>query len=288
MKKMVETNELTQLNQVNNEPENKLNPKHYLMVKYGIANLIGFGTFSKNRLQKKDVYRKTIEEYKKIYTLYQVICCLIIHFSLIANISTIVYYLYAFWKYGEIRKLAQSIILFLIYLTSVFAYDLSFYNRKITNDLLNDICEEDFIINSIKADNDVNKSSSSQQKIDGNDNSNKSENKCYLKIFFKFRDNTLKAVETNKLMLIFTFVPPIICIVISVAILIIKIAQFDWINIQYSFFIFNTALILYKIIFHIIITILLIIKFIGLNKFVQKLIVEKNTKEEELQKIIKW
>jgi hypothetical protein len=288
MKKMVETNELTQLNQVNNESEDKLNPKHYLMLKYGIANLIGFGTFSKNRLQKKDVYRKTIEEYNKLYTLYQVICCLIIHFSLIANISTVVYFLYTFWKYGEIRKLAQSIILFLIYLTSVFAYDLSFYYRKITKYLFNDICDKDFIINSIKAENEVNKSSSSQQRIDGNDKSNKSENICYLKVFFKFRDNTLKAVETNKLMLLFTFVPPIICIVTSVVILIIKITQFDWINIQYSFFIFNTGLILYKIIFHIIITILLIIKFIGLNKFIQKLIVEKNTRQEELEKIIKW
>jgi hypothetical protein len=281
MKKMVETNELQQLNQVINESEDKLNPNHHLMLKYGIANLIGFGTFSKNRLQKKDVYRKTIEEYNKLYISYQVICCLIIHFSLIANISTVVYYLYAFWKYGEIRRPAQSIILFFIYLTSVFAYDLSFYYRKITKDLFNDICDKNFIIDSIKAENRINKSSSSQERSHGNET-------CYLKVFFKFRDHTLKAVENYKLMLLFTFVPPIICIVISVVILIINITQFDWINIQYSFFIFNNGLILYKIIFHIIITVLLIIKFIGLNKFIQKLIVEKNTRQEELEKIIKW
>jgi hypothetical protein len=287
------------------DQESEVNQNNDNILKYGINNLIGYGTFIKNRLRKNDVYRSSIDGHKKIFISYQVICCLIIHFSLIANLATVIYYLYDFWKNGEIRKLSQSIILFLIYLTSVFAYDLSFYYRKTTTSLVNDICDEEFINDRTLERSDKNNLISKENSIENKilnfkeenkknektstkDNKSNDENIWYLKVYFIFRDYILKPLKINKLMILFTFIPPLICIITSIGILIYNIIKFKWTEIEYSFFFFNTGLIFFKVIFHIIVTLLLIIKFIALNKSIQKLINDKNTTVEELENTIRW
>jgi hypothetical protein len=222
-------------------------------------------------------------------------------------LATVAYYIYDFWKNGEIRQLSQSIILFLIYLTSVFAYDLSFYYRKTTASLINDICDKEFISDRTLESSDKNKAISKENNADESESqtsNSKEENKknknmstkgiyydeniWYLKVFFIFRDYILKPLKINKLMTLFTFTPPIFCIITSVGILTYNIIKFKWTEIEYSFFFFNTGFILFRVIFHIIITLLLIIKFIALNKSIQKLITDKNTTIEELENIIIW
>jgi len=190
-------------------------------------------------------------------------------------------------------------------LTSVFAYDLSFYYRKTTTSLINDICDEEFINDRTLESSDKNKLISKENSVENKFLNSKEENKknektstknnksndeniWYLKVFFIFRDYILKPLKINKLMILFTFIPPLICIITSVGILIYNIIKSKWTEIEYSFFFFNTGLIFFKVIFHIIVTLLLIIKFIALNKSIQKLINYKNTTIEELENTIRW
>jgi len=246
----------------------RFHSRYYIILKCTIAFLMGYGTRLKHCLRSDDNYKTSIDKCKIFWNIYQIFCIFIIHLSLIANISTIIYVHY--FEERRLQSYSLSTILILCNITAIFAIDVAFYYRKLRSNLINDICDENFIFDSIRE-----------------------TKSCLLNTFSRFVHSSHLAILESKehsltTFLIQTFIIPVICYAYFFLSLCYYIFYSKWASIERSFFHLNMILIFFAILHHIVICILLKLKFACLNTHIKTLKDGENPRIDELKFIIKW
>jgi hypothetical protein len=245
------------------ENNNKCDPKYYHILKFSIVNLIGFGCPLNECLESNDKLRIFFKKLRIILIAYQIYCFLVIHSSLILNMSTIYFILEYVWEHQEFTQdKSTPFILSFMHILAVFAFDIMFHYRKVNSEFVKEICDEDYII----------------------DSSENKQNSCYLKvckILQKLRCRAL-GVGSNCFWVIFftSFLLPILCHCYMIYMLYIlyfakEIHLGPAFKYNIIFFPFSTIFITFAIIQYILSCLLMILKFVGLNNFIQKLIDDK-------------
>jgi len=258
------------------ENNNKYDSKYYHILKFSIVNLIGFGCPLNECLESKDKLRIFFNKFSKILIAYQIYCFFVIHSSLILNMCTIYFILEYVWKNQEFTQdMSTPFILSFMHILAVFAFDIMFYYRRVNSKFVEEICDENYII----------------------DSSENKQNSCYLKVYKilqKLRCRALGVGSNYFWIILFTsFLLPIFCHCYMIFMLYMSYFAKE-INLvlvfKYNiiFFPFSTIFITFTIIQYILSCLLMILKFVGLNNFIQKLIDDKTNKIEDLEKIIKW
>jgi hypothetical protein len=262
------------------ENNNKCDPKYYHILKFSIVNLIGFGCPLNECLESKDKLRIFFNKFSKILIAYQIYCFFVIHSSLILNMCTIYLILEYVWINQEFTQdMSTPFILSFMHILAVFAFDIMFYYRRVNlfSKFVEEICDENYII----------------------DSSENKQNSCYLKVYKilqKLRCRALAVGSNYFWIILFTsFLLPIFCHCYMIFMLYMSYFAKE-INLvlvfKYNiiFFPFSTIFITFTIIQYILSCLLMILKFVGLNNFIQKLIDDKTNinKIEDLEKIIKW
>jgi hypothetical protein len=258
------------------ENNNKYDSKYHIL-KFSIVNLIGFGIPLTECLKSNDKLRKFFNKIKIILIAYQVYCFLIIHLSLILNIHTI-------YKIVdnvlETKEFAQNkstpFILSFMHILAVFAFDIMFHYRETNAEFIDEICGEEFFID--------------KSGIENNQYSG------YRKVFSILQRLKWKALDTHSnyfwIILIITFILPILCHIFMIYMFYMLYHSIETstdevpeilrpaFKFNIIFFPFSTIIITFTIIQYILSCLLMILKFDGLNKFIQALIDNKKSKIE--------
>lgn len=267
------------------ENNNKYDSKYYHILKFSIVNLIGFGCPLNRCLERNDKLGIFFKKLRIILIAYQIYCFLVIHSSLILNMRTIYFILaYALENQEFTQDKSTPFILSFMHILAVFAFDIMSYYSIITesnSEFVKEICDENYIID----ENYIVDSSENKQ------------NSYYLKVYKILQKLRCRALDISSnyfwIILFTSFLLPILChcfmihmlymLYFSKEIYLVPAFKFNII-----FFPFSTIFITFTIIQYILSCLLMILKFVGLNNFIQKLIVNETNNIEDLEKIIKW